>query len=87
MLTTKMWITFGKKKGMEKLTTEERRRRRFSESFRKEQVALAEKKKIGAPKKSFGHPKSCDFLVGQDYSLAGCSPAEPVSASSWAAKV
>jgi hypothetical protein len=43
--------------------------------------------KKGTPKKSFRSPQRLDFLAGQDYSLMGCSPAAPISASSWIIKL
>jgi hypothetical protein len=44
-------------------------------------------KKNGTPKKSFRSPKGYNFLAGQGYSLMGCSPAEPISASPWTTKL
>lgn len=43
--------------------------------------------KKGTPKKSFRSPDGYNFLAGQNYSLMGCSPAEPISASFWTGKL
>lgn len=55
--------------------------------FRRHIATKKTEKKKKVTQKVLGHPKAIAFSVGQDYSLVGCSPAEPTSAYPDKAKV